>query len=580
MNLVRPLHSLLPITPIPLFAFLPAISLSGTLMYSPAGGVSGLATITIALMDNGGTANGGADTSAKQSFNIHVLEGGTLAFSSAAYSVTEGVGSAAITIARNAGSAGTATVLFASSNGTATAGDYTSISQTITFNHGEVSKTVIVAITDDLFKELDETINLTLGNAGGSGELGAQTTALLTIVDDDPLGGYIRFSSANFNTTESSGSTSITVERVGDTFRAVTVDYATSDDSGSATVVPCSTVDGIALSRCDFTTALGTLRFAAGESSKTFEVLISQDNYVEGPEALTLTLSKLTGGALFATPSTATLTITDDATEPATNPIDVADSFVRQHYHDFLNREPDAAGLAFWSDQITSCGTDTACFELRRINVSAAFFLSIEFQQTGYLVCRMYSAAYGNVSGTPVPVTLNEFLPDTQQIGLGVVAGRTGWEAVLENSKQGFTADFVARSRFTSIHPTRLTPTEFVNALFANAGVTPSAADLSTAINEFGTATDTTDTAARARSLRRVAENSVLAHQETNKAFVLMQYFGYLRRNPNDAPEPGLNFDGYNFWLGKLNQFNGNFVDAEMVKAFIVSGEYRQRFGP
>ena len=59
-----------------------------------------------------------------------------------------------------------------------------------------------------------------------------------------------------------------------------------------------------------------------------------------------------------------------------------------------------------------------------------------------------------------------------------------------------------------------------------------------------------------------------------------MQYFGYLRRNPNDAPEQNLNFEGYNFWLGKLNQFNGNFVEAEMVKAFILSGEYRQRFGP
>jgi hypothetical protein len=57
-----------------------------------------------------------------------------------------------------------------------------------------------------------------------------------------------------------------------------------------------------------------------------------------------------------------------------------------------------------------------------------------------------------------------------------------------------------------------------------------------------------------------------------------MQYFGYLRRNPNDPPEPGLNFDDYNFWLSKLNQFNGNFVNAEMVKAFITSGEYRQRF--
>ena len=84
----------------------------------------------------------------------------------------------------------------------------------------------------------------------------------------------------------------------------------------------------------------------------------------------------------------------------------------------------------------------------------------------------------------------------------------------------------------------------------------------------------------RLDALRRVAENSTLKQQETNKAFVLMQYFGYLRRNPNDAPEPGLNFDGYNFWLAKLNEFNGNFVNAEMVKAFIISGEYRQRFGP
>jgi hypothetical protein len=65
---------------------------------------------------------------------------------------------------------------------------------------------------------------------------------------------------------------------------------------------------------------------------------------------------------------------------------------------------------------------------------------------------------------------------------------------------------------------------------------------------------------------------------ESNKAFVLMQYFGYLRRNPNDAPNT--NFDGYNFWLGKLNQFNGNFVNAEMVKAFLSASEYRQRFGP
>ena len=193
----------------------------------------------------------------------------------------------------------------------------------------------------------------------------------------------------------------------------------------------------------------------------------------------------------------------------------------------------------------------------------------------------MYKAAYDDLPGSPLPLRLNEFLPDTQQIGRGVVVGQQGWEQVLENNKQAFAADFVGRRRFTAAYPTTLTPTEFVNALFANAGVTPADAEREAAINEFGSAVlDTTNAAARAQALRRVAENSTLAQQETNRAFVLMQYFGYLRRNPNDAPEAGLNFDGYNFWLNKLNQFNGNFVNAEMVKAFILSGKYRQRFGP
>ncbi len=261
----------------------------------------------------------------------------------------------------------------------------------------------------------------------------------------------------------------------------------------------------------------------------------------------------------------------------AVNIIEEAGFFVRLHYLDFLNREPDASGLAFWSDQITSCGTDTACVELRRINVSAAFFLSIEFQQTGYLVYRLYKAAYGNIANTPVPVRLNEFLPDTQQIGKGVVVGQTGWEQVLENNKNLFAADFVDRGRFKAAHPNTLTPEQFVDALFTNASVSPPATERTAIINEFGGATNTADTAVRARVLRRVAENSLLAQQEFNKAFVLMQYLGYLRRNPNDAPDT--DFAGYNFWLGKLNQFNGNFVNADMVKAFIVSGEYRQRFG-
>jgi hypothetical protein len=98
------------------------------------------------------------------------------------------------------------------------------------------------------------------------------------------------------------------------------------------------------------------------------------------------------------------------------------------------------------------------------------------------------------------------------------------------------------------------------------------------AINEFGSVATSSDVAARGRALQRVAENSTLAQQEFDRAFVLMQYFGYLRRNPNDPQDT--DYTGYDFWLTKLNQFNGNFVNAEMVKAFIVSGEYRGRFGP
>ena len=260
--------------------------------------------------------------------------------------------------------------------------------------------------------------------------------------------------------------------------------------------------------------------------------------------------------------------------------------FVTQHYRDFLNRQPDTSGLVFWTDEILSCGSDQQCLEVKRINVSAAFFLSIEFQETGYLVERMYKVAYSDARGSstsggahqlPVPIVrFNEFLPDTQQIGQGVIVGQTGWEQVLESNKQNFAAQFVQRPRFTSDFPTLMTPAQFVDRFFANAGVTPSATDRNAAINEFAGATNTTDNAARARALRRAAENSTLNTQEFNRAFVLMQFFGYLRRDPNSGPDT--DYSGYDFWLTKLNAFNGNFVSAEMVKAFITSVEYRQRF--
>jgi len=98
-------------------------------------------------------------------------------------------------------------------------------------------------------------------------------------------------------------------------------------------------------------------------------------------------------------------------------------------------------------------------------------------------------------------------------------------------------------------------------------------------INLFGNAANTSNVTARAQALRQIAEDQDLYNAEFNRAFVLAEYFGYLRRNPNDAPESSLDYSGYDFWLSKLNQFNGNYIRAEMVKAFISSTEYRQRFG-
>jgi hypothetical protein len=286
--------------------------------------------------------------------------------------------------------------------------------------------------------------------------------------------------------------------------------------------------------------------------------------------------------------STATITIADDVTEPSTNPIDDVRNFVRQHYHDFLNREPDTSGWDFWTNQITSCGSDVQCNEVRRIDVSASFFLSIEFQQSGYLVERFYKVAYGDATGNstfvnPHPlavpiVRFNEFLTDTQRIGRGVIVLAPGWEQVLENNKQAYALEFVQTTRFTTALPTSMTPAQFVDRLNQNTGGVLSLSERQTVIDLFGGAGNTTNVTARAQAVRMVADDTDLYNGEFNRAFVLAEYFGYLRRDPNAAPDA--DYTGYDFWLTKLNQFNGNYINAEMVKAFLSSIEYRQRFGP
>lgn len=388
----------------------------------------------------------------------------------------------------------------------------------------------------------------------------------------------IQLASATGGASENIGSLSVSVTRTGDTSGTSTVDYATSDNAGTN---PCSQTTGAASSRCDYLQTLGKLIFAPGETSKTILIPIINDTFVEGPETFTLTLSNVTGATLGT--SSETLTINDDGAEGGANPIDSdATFFVRQQYVDFLNREPDPAGLAFWVGNITGCGANAQCAAVARINVSAAFFLSIEFQNTGYLVYRFYKTAFGNLQGgaAPVPIGLSDFLRDTQRIGQGVQVNVGDWQNQLEANKVAYALDFVRRGDFLTAYPTSMTPTTFVTQLNTNAGNVLSLDEQTTLINLFGGAATTSDETKRAQVLRSVAEDNDLKNAEFNKAFVLMQYFGYLRRNPNDFPEPGLNFSGFNFWLDKLVTFNGDFIQAEMVKAFLQSDEYRHRFAP
>ncbi|HVG33231.1 MAG TPA: hypothetical protein VM911_09125 [Pyrinomonadaceae bacterium] len=256
------------------------------------------------------------------------------------------------------------------------------------------------------------------------------------------------------------------------------------------------------------------------------------------------------------------------------NPIDESQFFVRQHYLDFLNREPDQTGWSFWIANIESCGGDAGCREVKRIDTSAAYFLSIEFQETGFFVYRVYKAAFGNIPNRPVPLTIQEFLPETQEVGRGVVVQQAGWEQQLETNKQAWVASLTQRRRFTSVFTAATSNAQFIDTLNANTGGALSTAERDSLVSRLNAGVLT-----RAQALREVAENAEFRRRELNRAFVLMQYFGYLRRNPDDLPEPTLDFQGYNFWLAKLDQFGGDYGAAEMVKAFIISQEYRRRFG-
>ncbi len=273
---------------------------------------------------------------------------------------------------------------------------------------------------------------------------------------------------------------------------------------------------------------------------------------------------------------------------PGGSLIDDPQFFVRQQYLDFLNREPDAPGLAHWVGEITACddpsrrqqGESLAlCVERKRTNTSAAFFLSPEFQYTGYFVYRLYKGSLIQNGMGRFP-TYQEFLRDVRQVANGIIQNNQLSASAIEANKKKFAEEFTARAEFRGLYDP-LSNFDYVERLFQTTGISVNASEKQALVNGLDNQTET-----RASVLQKVVDGTVVVAEgnqqittaygrafydkEFNAAFVLMEYFGYLHRDP-DAP-------GYQHWLDKLN-FYGNYIDAEMVRSFINSPEYRARFG-
>lgn len=624
------------------------------LVFDPNNGFSGLATLQIVTNDQGNTGSGGALTDT-DTININVVQGGIIVFSSTTYTVNESAGTATITVNRTSASNGTTKVDYTTSNGTATAGqDYTTASGQLTFLNGETTKTFTVSITNDSLNEANETVNLTLSNVTGSGDLGSPSTAVLTITDDDPqpslsindatvnegnsgttnavftvtlsavsgqtvtvnyqtangtatapsdyqaipstvltflpgettktitvlvngdtdaeanenffvnLSGAVNatisdnqgqgtitsddtpligLSSSTYSVTEDGLHATITVNRLGDLSQPARVDYLTSDPSG---LNNCSQFTGNASSRCDYATTAGTLRFAAGETSKTIYVPIVDDVYLDGPEVFTLTLSNSVGGDISGI-SVATITIIDNDTAPAANPIDNDAFFIRQLYIDFLGREPEPGAVNAWLGILNHCAIPTDC---DRIAVARGFVRSPEFQDRGFFVYRTFKTL-GRIAH------YNEFIPDMAKLS-GFISQQD-----LEANKAAYIQEFMNRQEFKNLYDSTIgNPTAYVDKLLQSVQLPnhPSRAGWIAGL--------TNNSLTRAQVLRQLIDSGELYIAYVNEAFIIMNYFGFLRRDADAS---------YLAWIDVFNHTND---DRIIISGFLNSLEYRLRFGP
>jgi len=377
------------------------------------------------------------------------------------------------------------------------------------------------------------------GTTGGTGPYS------LSLLNQSTGSSSIQLSASSFSGTEGSGEITITVNRTGNTSGSASASFRTFDVAG---LQNCTIANGRASERCDYVTSLGTVRFAAGESTKTITIPLINDLLVEGNETFTITLSNAVGATL-GTPAAATVTIVDnDVVLPTSNPIDGVEFFIRQQYLDILNRQPDSTGLQNWINTLAPCPNggfgEPPTSNCDRLHVAAGFFQSDEFLNRGYWAFRFYM-----VSQNQRP-TYAQFIPDMAQVG-----GPKS-PAEEETSKVAFADAFVQRPEFTARYGS-LTGQALANALLQTAGLPSSTFTV-------------TGNMTNGQILRGIVETAAVANRFLTEGTVSIQYFGFLRRDPDTI--------GYQNNVNTLNSNPNNL--RHMIFIFIYSTEYRSRFGP
>jgi Calx-beta domain/Carboxypeptidase regulatory-like domain/Domain of unknown function (DUF4214) len=424
-------------------------------------------------------------------------------------------------VRRTGGSFGAVSVDYAVSDGTATiiGNDY-SISPTtgtLTWADGDATdRTISITIKGDSTNELDESINLTLSNPTGGSALGGTNPLTLTILNED-------------GPTAANGLL---------TGQIVTAD---GEPVSGATV---TVIGGSRLIRA-ITDSNGMYRVADLETGEFYSVSPSRSNYNFAPANRSFSIIAEQTEASF----------TGIGVEDSENPLDTPEFFVRQQYLDFLDREPEQGGLDYWSAQLRSCNADLDCLRARRIGVSAAFFVEREFQNSGLFIFDLYQAGLGRRPA------YTEYVVDKTQISTG---------PSLETDKSAFVEGFVERAEFSQRYPLTMTATAFVDALLQTAEQS-SGLDLSAQRANLIELYENAGNSVQGRKLvlRSLAESNTFKQAQYNSGFVLMQYFGYLRRDPDQG--------GYEFWLDILNNHEPDNYRG-MVCAFLTSSEYQLRF--